>query len=301
MRQSLQPEIAAGRKLVIDGGTGAELQRRGVPMDPVSWYAHAAITHLPELVSVHSDFIDAGARVITANTFATHRYVLRAAGHEEDAARATAASVAAAERARAESGEDVAIAGSMSCMPAGIFTAHYPDDDTARAAYIEHAQALADLNVDLIALEMIQDPQHGRWALEAAMSTGLPVWLGLSCTKAPSGELVCFDRREIRLEVMLESLLDYEPALVSIMHSPVGAVAAAIEAVQRYWSGPVGVYPEIGIFDRAHECRVDRITPAQLAVEARDWFRQGVVVVGGCCGATPAHIRELATAVVDAD
>ena len=86
MRQSLQSEIAAGRTIVIDGGTGAELQRRGIPMDPVSWYARAAITHYAELVSVHTDFINAGAQIITANTFATHRYVLRAAGQEEEAA-----------------------------------------------------------------------------------------------------------------------------------------------------------------------------------------------------------------------
>ena len=158
--------------VVIDGGTGAELQRRGVPMDETCWFARAALTHHAELVGVHVDYIEAGAKIITANTFATHRYVMSAAGYENETAQATAASVAAARRARSEANAAVEIAGSMSCMPPGIFTANYPADQIARSAYLEHAQLLAELDVAIIALEMIQDLDHGRWALDAALTTG---------------------------------------------------------------------------------------------------------------------------------
>jgi S-methylmethionine-dependent homocysteine/selenocysteine methylase len=279
---------------IIDGGTGAELQRRGVHVDPICWHALAALTHHRDLVAVHVDFIKAGARIITTNTFAAHRYVLRAAGHEDDYMRVIEGSVAAARRARTETGIPVAIAGSMSCMPPAFDTANYPDDATARASYVEQARVLADLGVDIIALEMIQDVRHGGWALDAAKATGLPVWLGFACRiHSNSHQIVCFDKPETPLESVLTGLLDREPELVNIMHTPIAAVPRAFELVRAHWHGLIGVYCEVGSFDVVNRCRTLSTSPSQFAAAARDWIDLGASVIGGCCGATPAHVAAL--------
>ncbi|MGD8322829.1 MAG: homocysteine S-methyltransferase family protein [Gammaproteobacteria bacterium] len=294
MSGNWQADIAAGRTVIIDGGTGAELERRGVPVDPVCWHAMAALSHHAELVSAHVDFINAGADIITTNTFATHRFVMRAAGHEDDYARATEASVAAARRARTETGIPVEIAGSMSCMPPAFDTARYPDDKTARTSYVKHAHMLADLGVDLIALEMIQDLRHGGWALDAAIATGLPVWLGFACRAgATAREVVCFDFPDTKLETLLTGLLDREPQLVNIMHTPIKVVPAAFACLRAHWQGRVGVYTEVGSFDVVNRRRTERISPSEFAAAAKNWIELGAVAIGGCCGATPSHVAAL--------
>lgn len=291
--------LTAEQPCIIDGGTGAELQRRGIPVDPVCWHARAALTHQSELVSVHVDFINAGAQVITTNTFATHRYVMSAAGHGLDYARATEASVAAARRARTETGVPVRIAGSMSCMPPGFDVSNYPDDKTARASYIEHAHLLADLGVDLIALEMIQDLRHGGWALDAAIATGLPVWLGFACRMSPElNEPVCFDFPQTRLELLLNGLLDRDVALVCIMHTPISDIPQCFDYVRRYWDGAMGVYPEVGSFDVVNRRRTVQMSPSEFAAAARGWIELGANVIGGCCGATPSHVAALTDEII---
>jgi S-methylmethionine-dependent homocysteine/selenocysteine methylase len=291
-------EIDAGRPLVIDGGTGSMLQRRGVPVDPICWHATAALTHYSELVAAHAEFIEAGAAVITTNTFATHRYVLEQAGLAADYVALMHATVAAARQARSDAGRSVAIAGSVSCMPPAFDTANYPGEAQLRAAYAEQADTLADLGVDIIALEMIQDPRHGKWALDAAIATGVPVWLGVSCRiAASSGELVCFDRPDVRLAELLDELLAHRPAVVNIMHTPLEAVEPALELLACSWDGPTGVYPEVGSFDAVARTRSVCVSPDEFAAAARRWISRGASVLGGCCGADASHIRALARLV----
>jgi len=288
-------EIAASRPIVVDGGTGSMLQQRGVPVDPNCWHAMAALTHYSDLVAVHADFIEAGAAVITTNTFATHRYVLDQAGLAADYARLMQATIAAAKQARIETGRPVAIAGSVSCMPPAFDTANYPDEPKLRAAYAEQANTLADLGVDIIALEMIQDLRHGAWALDAAIATGLPVWLGVSCRiETASRELVCFDRPDVRLTDLLDELLTRRPAVVNIMHTPIDAVEPALDMLARNWAGPFGVYPEVGSFDAVARTRSVHVSPDEFAAAAQSWLSRGAAVLGGCCGADASHIRALA-------
>jgi homocysteine S-methyltransferase len=91
-----QEALARGGALVLDGGTGSELRRRGMPLDPVVWSALAPITHYELLRAIHADYIAAGADVVTTSTFATTRFVLAAAGHGDDFAAANTRAVAAA-------------------------------------------------------------------------------------------------------------------------------------------------------------------------------------------------------------
>jgi S-methylmethionine-dependent homocysteine/selenocysteine methylase len=141
---------------------------------------------------------------------------------------------------------------------------------------------------------MIQDTEHGAWALDAAIATGLPVWLGFSCREAlTSDEIVGFDNPQVRLETLLDELLDREPHVVNIMHSPVSIIPRAMELVRERWNGPLGVYPEVGSFDAVNRIRTVRTSPLEFATAAQTWIDFGAVVIGGCCGATPSHVAAL--------
>ena len=74
--KKLQERIAQGEVIILDGATGTELERRGVPMHGEAWSAAALYTH-PEVVrQAHEDYIRAGADIIITNTFASARHTL---------------------------------------------------------------------------------------------------------------------------------------------------------------------------------------------------------------------------------
>jgi S-methylmethionine-dependent homocysteine/selenocysteine methylase len=314
MSNTWRQKLAAGRVLLVDGGTGSELRRRGFALDARAWSAPAALTNFELLRSIQSDYIAAGADVISTNTFAAARFVLEAAGLGERTAEVVERAVAAAREARDASGRDVAVAGSMSCLPPRFDSRGYPDARAESAAYRELAEQLAAEGVDLIALEMLEDAEHAARACEAARATGLPVWLGVSCRLRDDGALVAFDFPETPLGRVLDAVLPFGPDAVNVMHSPPGAVAPAIRAIGARSRGVLGAYPELegGIAGFATDgitmaggdsmrslARSTRATlsPTELAAIASYWIGAGARIVGGCCGATPSHVRALRAAI----
>ncbi len=279
----------------MDGGTGSELQRRGITMSKAAWSGAATHRH-PELIQqIHEDYIAAGARVLTTNTFGSARFVLEAAGLGEQTESINATAVAVAQRARAASGARVDIAGSISNLPPNMDANAYPSPTRELADLKELARLLADNGVDVIATEMLQHPEHGKRAMEAALATGLPVWLGVSCRQRADGELVCFDPPYLAFEAVLRALIPMGPAVVNVMHSSVPALTRAIALVRSLWDGPIGVYPEVPYgADAAKGPWSTAIQPDDLARLAADWLADGARLVGGCCGTTPDHIRALA-------
>ena len=284
-----------GEILLLDGGTGTELERRGVPMNSAAWCGTAALEHQDAIRDLHEDYIRAGADAIITNTFATHRPLLEAAGLGDQVAVIVRRAVEAALEARERAGcPGVLVAGSMSTMPANNIQGGYPPDDEQMAAYREQCGLLAEAGVDVIALEMMQFHERAVLAFRAARETGLPVWLGVSARKDPdSGAITPFNWPDESFEELLDTLVPLGPSIVHVMHSEIAAVPEAVAMVQNRWDGPVGVYPESGYFTMPNWNFVDVIDPADLLEEARGWVAAGVQIVGGCCGLGPEHIRAL--------
>jgi homocysteine S-methyltransferase len=290
LTQRWEQALAGGETVLVDGGTGTELRRRGLTLDARAWSALAPLTHYDLLRAIHSDYIAAGADVVTASTFATTRFVLAAAGHDADFKSINELAVAAAREARDASGRAVAIAGSISCLPPRFDVHAYPDERAESAAYRELAETLAEAGADLLLLEMMQETRHAPLACAAANAVGLPVWLGVSCRFGAGGTLVGFDFPLVPFSACLDALLPFAPAAVCVMHSPVAAIAPALAEIRARWAGPLGAYPEIGDGTPAAHAP----SPRELAAEARSWRAAGAQILGGCCGTQPAHIRALA-------
>ena len=292
---SWQEKLKRNQVVVLDGGTGSELQRRGVPMSEAAWSGLAVHSHPDVVREVHEDYIAAGAEVIITNTFGTARFLLEPAGLGDEFERINRNAVQLAIQARDASGRDVAIAGSISNLPPGMDPANYPDPDDELAGLRELAKILADSGVDLVALEMMQDTRHAARAMEAALETGLPVWLGVSCRQRADGHgLVSFDLPGMDFARPLDTLIPMGPSVVNIMHSDIGATPQAMAMVRERWAGPIGVYPEVGEFVPPNWTFDADATPERLVEHARSWVEGGALLVGGCCGTTPAHIAALA-------
>ncbi len=114
MNDHIARKLAGGGVIVIDGGTGTDIQRRGVAMSGDTWCAEANLGH-PEIVcGVHRDYVQAGAEIIIANTFATSPLLFNALGRDDGMLVIDRIAVALAIEAAA--GHTAAVAGSVSTM-----------------------------------------------------------------------------------------------------------------------------------------------------------------------------------------
>lgn len=287
----LHGRLAGGGRVIIDGPMGTELEARGVPMNEQAWCGDALLSHADVVRQIHLDYIAAGAEVITTNTFATGHQMLARAGLGDRAGEINRRAVEVAIQARDESGQaQVAIAGSMSpWIRAGTTT------PTARIAdeFREQADVLATAGVDLIALEMCSHPVYSPLIIDAAVATGLPVWLGLSCKRGDGAELVGFDPPHASFRELVAELAGRGAGVINIMHSTVDDTEEGLSLLREFWQGPTGAYPESGHFVMPNWQFVDIIDPSDLVAIARRWADGGVQVLGGCCGLGVPHIRAL--------
>jgi S-methylmethionine-dependent homocysteine/selenocysteine methylase len=288
----------AGKPVVIDGGMGTLLEQSGVPMDGKVWSGRAVLTHPDAVLQAHEAYITAGAEVIIANTFAAARHMLEPGGLGDHVKEINLNAVRLAQQARDNIATGaVAIAGSI-CEWAPTDDPKWHTPEAVGRSTREQAEILAQAGVDLIALEMCQRTSFSIAAVDAALEFGLPVWIGVSArTHKGSSSLSVFDHAELSFESLVKNLAGYPSMMMNIMHTPVTDIDAALNTVNRYWDGPIGIYPESGYFTMPNWQFVDVIEPDELVELAQTWIDDGVRMVGGCCGLGPEHIAALRRAL----
>ena len=287
----------------LDGATGTELERRGVPMDADAWCGPSVAEHGEILCNVHKEYLNLGCDVITANTFASGPSMLRAAGQEQNHSFLIERAVAIAREATVECDREhtAAVAGSMSHMipvmagtdavdpTLGDVPPGFEDDCE------QHASALLAAGVDMIFLEMMYHPDRAAIATSAACATGLPVWFGLSVREGSHGGPILFDQHAERPVSDIFHLIDDRVEAVGIMHSRADLIEPALAEIRIHWSGPVAVYPDSGHFEMPNWNFNDVMAPSVFADYAQRWWDLGCLAIGGCCGLGPSHIEHLPT------
>ena len=297
MYDHIARKLAAGGTIILDGGTGTDIQRRGAPMSGETWCAEVNLTHPGIVRAVHEDYIGAGAEVITANTFASSALLFNALGRDDELLKIDRTAVGIARQAA--TGTQVAVAGSVSTMrpvvPGSDRTLkqrQWPERE-ARALFKRKVDNLAAAGVDLLMMEMMRDVDYSVWATEAALATGLPVWVGISAERRGDCKITGFGREDQLLDDVARALAAIKPAVINIMHTSPNDTGEALDIVRRYWQGPLGTYPESGYFKMPDWQFVDIIAPTELVAKSKAWKAQGVTIFGGCCGIGPDHIAAL--------
>jgi S-methylmethionine-dependent homocysteine/selenocysteine methylase len=280
--------LRAGPPLLLDGATGTELERRGAKSALPLWSAHALL-HDPALVGrIHADYVEAGAELLTANTFRTQRRALERGGVGERAAALTARAVALARTAAAEGRRPVRVVGSAPPLEDCFRPDLVPDDDSLAREHGEHAANLSAAGVDAILVETMNTIREALAALSAAQATKLPTLVSFVCWDGPrllSGEL---------LREAVAAVREQQPAAVAVNCLPPSNVSACLAVLAE--SGlPFGVYANLGApLDARGRERSEYCSPERFAGHAASWLAAGAMLVGGCCGTTPAHIRSIA-------
>jgi homocysteine S-methyltransferase len=284
-----------GRPIILDGGMGTALERNGVPMDDKVWSGRAMLTHPDAVRSAHEAFIEAGAEAILTNTFSTARHMLEPGGLGSEVRKINSLAVDLAKQARERVARSpVAIVGSI-CEWTSDLNPTWCSPEVVGQAAREQAEVLAESGVDILALEMCERVDLSEAVTDAIIGLGLPVWMGVSArTHQGQTELATASYADCSFEEMVKRISSYPVDIVNIMHTQIPDVDRAFEIVRRYWSGPIGIYPESGFFTMPNWNFVDVISPEDLVAEANTWVKNGVRLLGGCCGLGPDHIKALA-------
>ena len=304
-RPDIRDCLAQGVRLVLDGATGSELQRRGVwvshgaTADKLGAWSATAMRDAPETVrEVHEDYFKVGADIVTTNSFWTNSVKLGLVGLGDKAAEYTRRSGEIAVEARDRLRPQAYVAGGMA-PPHGARVPVDPVDLPREFAMQAHA--LKDAGVDVLLLEYIGSVNDVVAGIDAVAPAGLPVMIGLRHV-TENGRL----QHGESFGQLVAELGAREVAAILLMCSNPSDISASLPKLRKAFSGPIGAYPNIG-YRRSAEAmeagkqwhRLDTSTymPANLAEDGALWLEMGAQIVGGCCATTPAHIGALRAAV----
>ncbi len=293
--QALIQRLHNGDQILIDGATGTEIEKRGVPMVNSAWNGAGAMTH-PDIVrGVHEDYIRCGAQIVISNTFSTSQHVLKDAGLEEHFELLNRRGIELALEARTNlKTPNVLVAGGITHWS---FTGQIPPLNQLRANIEEQAGIMANAGADLIILEMMSDIERMLTLLDTAQKSGLPIWIGFSCNLDELGEPHLLDGPTLLDGV--KAIRDKEVPVIFIMHTEVEYIDACLKVLKANWKGPIGVYAHSGKFVEPNWIFNDVISPEDYAAAANSWLQQGIQVVGGCCGIGLEHIQMLKNIVTN--
>ena len=279
IREAIQERI-----LFCDGGMGSLLQARGLKPGelPGTWN----ITHPEALVEIHRAYLEAGADIVTTNTFGVDglKYHEGSGFLAEDVIRAA---VRNGQEAIRQSGKKAYIA--MDIGPTGKLLKPLGDLDFEDAVQLfgQAAAAGAKAGADLIFIETMSDSYEAKAAvLGAKESCELPVFV--TVTFDEKGKLLT-GGNPASVIAMLEGL-GVDALGINCGLGPV-QMKEIVKEVLRFASVPVIVNPNAGLPRSENGRTVYDIDSDTFAVLMREIAQMGARVVGGCCGTTPEHIR----------
>jgi homocysteine S-methyltransferase len=276
------------RVLVCDGAMGTMLYARGVFLNRS--FDELNVTE-PELVAeVHHGYVRAGADVIETNTFGANRVKLATFGLADSTA---AINTKGARLARHAARDNVYVAGAIGPLGIRIEPWGKTGVDEAEAYFGEQAAALIEGGVDLFVLETFRDLNEIGAAIRAVRRLcGLPI---VAQVTTEEDGLTLDGAAPERFVPQLEQ----QGASVVGLNCSIGP-AAMLETIERMASVSsvrLSAQPNAGRPREVEGRNIYLSSPEYMASYARRFVNAGVRLVGGCCGTTPDHIRQIRTAV----
>lgn len=275
--------------LILDGATGTELQKRGMPAGvcPETW----CIEHPEVIQAVHADYRKAGSHIVYTCTFGANRIKLGQYGVTD----VTDVNRRLAEIARQAVGKNGLVAGDIG--PTGQFVAPFGDlaFDDAVDIFKEQVRGLISGGVDIFVIETMMDIQEARAALIAVKEL-TDTFTIVTMTYEQDGR----------------TLNGTDPVTALITLQSLGADAVGcncstgpeemielIKKMKPYAAVPLVAKPNAGMPLLVNGETVFPMEAGEFGTFGIEFAAGGIAIVGGCCGTNPDHIRELARVMGD--
>lgn len=299
-------DLARRRVVVLDGAMGTEVQVRGlVPADfgGLDGLNEMLVQTRPDVIEdIHRAYLDAGADIIETDSFGANAVVLAEYGLADRAGDLNRQAALLARRAAdafARPGAPRYVSGSIGPGTRLPSLGQIAPDELTRA-YREQAAGLLSGGVDLLQIETCQDPMQARIAVMAARDA-----MALAGRHVPVVCTVTIDRRGTMLlgtdpaaaVTSVASLPGVDAFGLNCAEGPEG-MHAVLRELSRLSPLPLAVLPNAGLPRNLGGRMVYDLSPEGFAQAMRAFVTDfGVAFVGGCCGTTPEHIRQLVRAV----
>ncbi|KPK86157.1 MAG: methionine synthase [Bacteroides sp. SM23_62_1] len=292
--KSISSELHAGKILISDGAWGTFLHDKGLKPGecPESWN----LTRPDDVLDVARSYILAGADMIETNSFGGSRFKLKHYGLAEKTAEINEA---AAKISRQAAGPDRHVLGSVG--PTGIIL--MMGEVSAQElydAFKEQAVALEQGGADAIIVETMSDLEEAVLAVKAAReNTGCEVICTMTFEKTINGEYKTM--MGISPAEIPEKLIDAGADIIgsNCGNGTKGMIEIAKELRQANPHIPILIHGNAGIPKYLKGQTVFNETPEETASYVSQLIEAGVNIIGGCCGTTPEHIRQIAEKIHD--
>ena len=243
----------------------------------------------PQLVKeIHQEYVRSGAEVLETNTFGGNRVRLGAFGFAE---KLPAINEAGVRLAREAAGEKAFVAGAIGPLGTQIEPLGPMSFAEARAVFREQAEVLVNAGVDLIVLETFYDLHELREAIYAAREAAGPeLVIAAQVNVMDDGTL----RDGASTETFTKSLNEW-PVDVFGVNCSAGpkVVLETIEKMLALTDKPLSAMPNAGLPAMVEGRNIYLCSPEYMAQYARRFLQAGVRMIGGCCGTTPEHIKQI--------
>lgn len=294
----IQTELSK-RILILDGAMGTMLQRKGLQGNSESFN----LTNPETIGEIHNEYIEAGADIITANSFSANSISQSEYNLSEKAGQMAEAAARIARKAADEAPRKIWVAGSVGPTSKSLSLAQNINDpifrpysfDGMAEAFERQIRGLINGGVDLLLFETCFDALNTKAALYALghipEAKDIPVMISASMSDK-SGRTLTGQT----MEAFYRSVQHCSPLSFGLNCS-LGAeeMIPLIAEVASFATCAVSCYPNAGLPNEMGE--YDE-TPSQMAESVRKMALAGSVnIVGGCCGTTPEHIKAVAEAV----
>ena len=287
------------RILILDGAMGTMLQRKGLQGNSESFN----LTNPETIGEIHNEYIEAGADIITANSFSANSISQSEYNLSEKAGQMAEAAARIARKAADEAPRKIWVAGSVGPTSKSLSLAQNINDpifrpysfDGMAEAFEVQIRGLVKGGVDLLLFETCFDALNTKAALYAIghipEASDIPIMISASMSDR-SGRTLTGQT----MEAFYRSVQHCNPLSFGLNCS-LGAeeMIPLIAEVASFATCAVSCYPNAGLPNEMGE--YDE-TPSQMAESVRKMALAGSVnIVGGCCGTTPEHIKAVAEAV----
>lgn len=281
-------ERLQSRVLVADGAMGTMLYARGVFINRC--YDELNLSSPDMVREIHQEYVKCGAEILETNTFGANRARLATFGMAGQLKAINAAGVRLAREAAAGR-PDVFVAGAVGPLGIQLEPIGPTSYAEARAMFQEQIEALVEAGIDLLVFETFSSIPELREALNAARSVAGPEMVLIAqMTINDEGNLL--DGTEVEV---FTQFLNQSPADVIGLNCSVGpkVTLETVERMMHFTEKPVSAMPNAGLPAVVEGRSIYLSSPEYMAQYARRMLWAGVKIVGGCCGTTPEHIRNI--------
>ena len=287
------------KPIILDGGMGRLLKRIGAPFYQPEWSAAALIEAPDKVAEAHNLFIEAGADIITTNTYSLVPFHIGQEKYDEAGAHLTKLAATIAKECADKADRDVKVAG---CIPPvhGSYRPDLYDVESARELYKPLISEQID-DIDFWLAETISSLKEAQEVAKAVKGTNKPLWISFTVKdrEDKSEPPMLRSGKNIEEAVKLANAVGAEAMLFNCSRVEEMAPALEIAAKVRPTGLKLGVYANaFGAISSDHQASsgvtpLRDITPEEYLESAKEWQEIGADIIGGCCGIMPDHIKLL--------